>query len=89
VRVAGDDDQAIYQWRGSNVDNMLTFRKRYRAKSFPLSTNYRCRPGIIEAANTFARTFIRAFPRRCTWTDRLAGRNWSCGRLRRSTTKPS
>jgi len=28
--VVGDDDQAIYQWRGSTVDNILTFPKRYK-----------------------------------------------------------
>lgn len=51
--VVGDDDQAIYQWRGSDVSNILEFQTRYRAKKLPLSVNRRSRPGIINAANRF------------------------------------
>lgn len=53
--VVADDDQSIYQWRGSDVSNMLDFRKRYTpATTLTLSVNRRCRPKIIAAANTFA-----------------------------------
>lgn len=53
--VVGDDDQAVYQWRGSDVTNILEFRKRYtHAKALPLSTNRRSRPTIISTANAFA-----------------------------------
>jgi DNA helicase-2/ATP-dependent DNA helicase PcrA len=55
--VVADDDQAIYQWRGSDVSNMLEFTKRYPSvKSLPLSVNRRCRPHIIATANQFATT---------------------------------
>ncbi len=54
--VVGDDDQAIYQWRGSTVENIQTFVRRYRAQARTLLTNYRSRPGIIEVANKFAET---------------------------------
>lgn len=54
--VVGDDDQAIYQWRGSDVTNILTFVKRYGAGSKPLTVNRRSRPGILKKANAFAKT---------------------------------
>jgi DNA helicase-2/ATP-dependent DNA helicase PcrA len=53
--VVADDDQSIYQWRGSDVSNMLDFRKRYSpATTLTLSVNRRCRPKIIASANSFA-----------------------------------
>jgi len=57
--VVGDDDQAIYQWRGSDVANIQHFLKRYpSAKALQLSTNRRSRPRIIEAANEFAKSIM-------------------------------
>ncbi|MCI0624881.1 MAG: ATP-dependent helicase [Acidobacteria bacterium] len=53
--VVGDDDQAIYQWRGSAVENILTFRTRYKQSgSLPLSENRRSRPAIIAISNQFS-----------------------------------
>lgn len=54
VTVVGDDDQAIYQWRGATVQNILTFAQRYPnvAKS-ELSANRRSQPGIIHLARDF------------------------------------
>jgi DNA helicase-2/ATP-dependent DNA helicase PcrA len=53
--VVADDDQSIYQWRGSDVSNMLDFRNRYTpATTLTLSVNRRCRPKIISVANNFA-----------------------------------
>jgi DNA helicase-2/ATP-dependent DNA helicase PcrA len=55
--VVADDDQAIYQWRGSDVSNMIDFKKRYkRSTTLTLSTNRRSRPTIIQKANEFAET---------------------------------
>jgi DNA helicase-2/ATP-dependent DNA helicase PcrA len=54
--VVGDDDQAIYQWRGSSVENIVTFAERYdNVKSFRLLTNRRSRPAIVSLANKFAK----------------------------------
>ena len=57
VCVVGDDDQAIYQWRGSDVHNIVDFADRYPGVArFEITTNRRSRPGIIAAANRFGTT---------------------------------
>src|SRR5205814_4328605 len=53
--VVGDDDQAIYQWRGSDVSNIVTFVDRYPSvATFEITTNRRSRPQVIDVANRFA-----------------------------------
>lgn len=55
--VVGDDDQAIYQWRGSNVANIVSFGERHEGVvQFSLLTNRRSRPGIVSTANSFAKS---------------------------------
>jgi DNA helicase-2/ATP-dependent DNA helicase PcrA len=55
--VVGDDDQAIYQWRGSTVESIVNFTKQYpTAKTFRLETNRRSLPVIVDAAAKFATT---------------------------------
>jgi DNA helicase-2/ATP-dependent DNA helicase PcrA len=54
ICVVGDDDQTIYQWRGSDVENILTFERRYPAvEQIPLEENFRSSDGIVETARTF------------------------------------
>lgn len=48
----GDDWQAIYSFRGSNVDHFLSFKKKYKgARIFRLEENYRSADEIVKAAN--------------------------------------
>lgn len=49
--VVGDDDQAIYQFRGSDSRNILEFKKRYNnVKEILLDTNFRSTNGIVDVA---------------------------------------
>lgn len=58
--VVGDDDQSIYQWRGSTVDNILRFSKRYKnVFTYHLSTNYRSTDGIINLSKELVTKNIR------------------------------
>jgi DNA helicase-2/ATP-dependent DNA helicase PcrA len=54
ICVVGDDDQTIYQWRGSDVENILTFDKRYpKVEQIPLEENFRSSEGVVETARAF------------------------------------
>lgn len=53
ICVVGDDDQTIYQFRGSNADNMITFSERYcDVHQVRLEKNFRCAPGIVDVADS-------------------------------------
>lgn len=54
VCVVGDDDQTIYQWRGSDVSNILEFESRYpNVDQISLEENFRSSDGIVETARAF------------------------------------
>lgn len=54
--MVGDDDQTIYQFRGSESENILQFHKRYKGiKEITLDDNFRCSPAIVQLANEIVR----------------------------------
>ena len=53
--VVGDDDQTIYQWRGSEVDNILSFKDRYTGvRQVTLDDNFRSSEGVVEVGRSVA-----------------------------------
>lgn len=62
--VVGDDDQTIYQWRGSAVKNMLKFEERYPiVKQITLAENFRSSEGIIATARRFVDKIEERLPK--------------------------
>lgn len=54
VCVVGDDDQTNYQWRGSDVKNILEFTQRCPSvDQIPLNENFRSSEGIVKTARPF------------------------------------
>ena len=55
LTVVGDDDQTIYQFRGSDAGNILGFTSRYpTAKTVNVTTNFRSTREIVETAEAVA-----------------------------------
>ncbi|MBU0679954.1 MAG: UvrD-helicase domain-containing protein [Proteobacteria bacterium] len=50
VFAIGDQDQAIYGFRGSDLKFFFQFGKDHNATLLKLTANYRCRPEIVKAA---------------------------------------
>ena len=53
--VVGDDDQNIYQWRGSNNKYIIDFENKFEqdeVKTIPLSMNYRSSEGITRLSES-------------------------------------
>src|SRR5665647_1969230 len=74
LAVVGDDDQAIYQWRGSDVTNIVGFADRYPdVTSFDLMSNRRSRPAIVALADAFAQTIPGRLKKEMTPVRKPAG----------------
>jgi DNA helicase II / ATP-dependent DNA helicase PcrA len=54
ITVVGDDDQSIYAFRGSSMNNILGFKKDYpQAKEVFLNQNYRSTQDILDLSYNF------------------------------------
>lgn len=64
VCVVGDDDQTIYQWRGSEVRNILEFEDRYPdVKTVKMGDNFRSSRAVVDAGRQIAETNIERLPK--------------------------
>lgn len=68
--VVGDDDQTIYQWRGSEVDNIITFARRTPdVVQVRLNENFRSSPGVVDAARGVVELNDERLPKRMESVD--------------------
>jgi DNA helicase II / ATP-dependent DNA helicase PcrA len=64
ICVVGDDDQTIYQWRGSDVRNILNFENRFPCvMQVRLEENFRSSEGVVAVAREFIRQVVRRLPK--------------------------
>ncbi len=56
IIAVGDDDQNIYEFRGSNSEHLKTLIEHYGATKYELTENYRSKANIVSLANAFAET---------------------------------
>lgn len=71
--VVGDDDQAIYGWRGASVENILTFETRYpNVKRVNMTDNFRSTHAIVEVADAA----IRRLPPTRRLNKSMIARQW-------------
>ncbi len=63
--VVGDDDQAIYAWRGADVRNILDFHEHFAGtKTVRLEQNYRSSEAVLAVANAvLAASHARRHPK--------------------------
>ena len=77
VTAVGDDDQAIYGWRGARIDNILSFVHRYPGvKTVKLTYNFRSTHAIVDIANAA----IRKLPRGARADKQMLARHWDSAR---------
>ncbi len=61
--VVGDDDQAIYQWRGSAVGYIQEFQAKFQASQHALGLNRRSTATLVDAAGDFAVSITPRVPK--------------------------
>lgn len=62
--IVGDDDQNVYQWRGSDVRLIVDFANRYPdVKQVPLELNFRSSPAIVSVARDFIEVNSNRLPK--------------------------
>jgi ATP-dependent DNA helicase Rep len=69
----GDDDQAIYTWRGANPENLAGLSRDYpKLRVVKLEQNYRCARRVLRAANALIANNAHVFEKKL-WSDQAEG----------------
>jgi DNA helicase-2/ATP-dependent DNA helicase PcrA len=68
--VVGDEDQAIYSWRGATVSNIINFARDFPTTvRFTIQQNYRSAQSILDVANTLIDHNTQRTPKKL-WSER-------------------
>ena len=68
--VVGDEDQAIYSWRGATVTNIINFNRDFPTTTrFTIEQNYRSVQAILNVANTIIKNNTQRMPKEL-WSHR-------------------
>lgn len=74
IIAVGDDDQNIYEFRGSNSIHLKELINKYGAKKYEMTENYRSGKNIVNFANAFAETIRSRMKReKCVSVKDFAG----------------
>lgn len=82
ICVVGDDDQAIYGFRGADISNILNFEKQYEnTKVIKLEENYRSTFPILDLANQIIKesTQRKEKTMRTSQMEGILPQLWACG----------
>jgi DNA helicase-2/ATP-dependent DNA helicase PcrA len=73
ICAVGDDDQAIYSWRGASIQNIINFSKDFsQAKTIRLEQNYRSSQPILDLANQLISCNSKRHPKKL-WSETKTG----------------
>ncbi len=73
ITVVGDDDQAIYSWRGASIRFLAEFEQDFPGtKILKLEQNYRSTPNILNFANKIIAHNMSRKPK-AMWTEKKVG----------------
>lgn len=73
ICVVGDEDQAVYKWRGADITNILNFEQHFpNAKVIRLEQNYRSTQNILDVAGAVVKNNVERKGKRL-WTANPAG----------------
>jgi DNA helicase-2/ATP-dependent DNA helicase PcrA len=82
ICVVGDDDQAIYSFRGADIENILSFEKQFKgSKVVKLEENYRSTRPILDLANAVIKQNVKRKDK-TMFTQTLEGKRpelWAAG----------
>jgi len=73
ITIVGDDDQAIYSWRGASIRFLFNFEQDFpHTHIVKLQQNYRSTPQVLEFANDIIAKNYNRKPK-AMWTDKARG----------------